>query len=164
MKIKNIIIAGVVAFVLTILASCQSDKSAIGKFLELDTDLKIEFLVEADINPDDTGLASPLFIRVYELKADKIIKKADFIDIFERDKEILGADMVDMHKLKPFRPGEGRSELLVLDERTKFVALYAEFLEFKESKYKLVIPVVTNNVFKNSATIRVTGNELKIIE
>lgn len=164
MKYKNIIIAGLAAFVLTILASCQSDKSAIGNFFDLDTDLKIEFLVEADINPDDTGLASPLFIRVYELNADKIIKKADFIDLFERDKEVLGADMVDMHKLKPFKPGESRSELFVLDKRTKFVALYAEFLAFKVSKYKLVIPVVTNNVFKNSATIRVTGNELKIIE
>jgi hypothetical protein len=38
--------------------------------------------------------------------------------------------------------------------------LYAEFLEFKDSKYKLIIPVVANNVFRNSVVIRVSGNEL----
>jgi type VI secretion system protein VasD len=164
MKFQQAIIIGIVTIVLTLVSSCQSDKSTIGGYLNLDTDLKIQFLVEADINPDETGLASPLFIRMYELKAEKIMKKADFIDIFEGDKEVLGADLVDMHKLKPFKPGESRSELFVLNKNTRFVGLYAEFLEFKESKFKLVIPVVTNNVFKNSATVNVSGNELILIE
>ena len=164
MKYQKFIFAGFIAFVLTIVTSCQSDKSTIGGYFDLDTDLKIEFRVEADINPDEAGLASPLFIRMYELKAEKIIKKADFIDIFERDMEVLGADLVDMHKLKPFKPGEDRSEQFVLNQKTKYVGLYAEFLDFKESKYKLIIPVVTNNVFKNSATIRVSGNEMELIE
>ena len=164
MKYQQIISVVFAVCALAAVVSCQSDKSTIGGYLGLDTDLKIEFLVEADINPDEMGVASPLFIRMYELKAEKIIKKADFIDIFERDKEILGADLVAMHQLKPFIPGEARSELFVLNKNTKFVGLYAEFLDFKESKYKLVIPVVTNNVFKNTATIRVTGNELIFIE
>ena len=164
MKYQNIIIAGFVVLVFTLVSSCQSDKSTIGGYFNLDTDLKIEFHVEADLNPDETGVASPLFIRMYELKSEKIIKKADFIDIFERDKEILGADLVDMHKLKPFQPGESRSELFVLGKKTKFVGLYAEFLDFKESKYKIVIPVVVNNVFKNSATISISGNKLEFIQ
>ena len=164
MKYQKFIIAGFIAFILTVVSSCQSDKSTIGGYFDLDTDLKIEFRMEADINPDETGLASPLFIRMYELKAEKIIKKSDFIDIFERDREVLGADLVDMHKLKPFKPGEDRSEQFVLNQKTKYVGLYAEFLDFKESKYKLIIPVVTNNVFKNSATIRVSGNEMELTE
>lgn len=164
MKFQQTIIIGIAAVVLTLVSSCQSDKSAIGGYFNLDTDLKIEFLVEADINPDESGIASPLFIRMYELKAEKIMEKADFIDIFERDKEVLGADLVDMHKLKHFKPGESRSELFVLNKNTKFVGLYAEFLDFKESRFKLVIPVVTNNVFKNSATVSVTGNELNLID
>jgi type VI secretion system protein VasD len=164
MKFQQAIIIGFVATILSVVSSCQSDKSTVGGFLDLDTDLKIEFLVEADINPDESGVASPLFVRMYELKAEKIMKKADFIDIFERDKEVLGADLVGMHKLKPFRPGESRSELFVLNKNTKFVGLYAEFLDFKESSFKLVIPVVTNNVFKNSATVSVTGNELNLID
>ena len=94
------------------------------------------------------------------MKAKKIINKADFIDLYERDKEVLGADLVTSRKLKRFKPGESREEHFVLDKGTKYIALYAEFLDFKESGFRLVIPVVTNNVFRNTAIINVTGNTL----
>ena len=154
--VKIIFIVGVTSY----LMACQSMNGAVGGYFGLDTDLQIDFIVDADINPDELGKASPLFIRMYELKANKMMKKADFIEIYERDKEVLGADMVAMHKLKRFKPGESRTEHFVLDKKAHYVALYAEFLEFKEAKYKLVIPVVANNVFRNSVTIRVAGNEL----
>ena len=145
---------------MAVTVACQSDKSTVGGYFGLDTDLEIQFIVESDINPDEAGLASPLFIRMYELKSNKIISKADFIDIYERDKEILGADLIVTRKLKRFKPGESRSEHFVVDKKTKFVALYAEFLDFKESKFRLVTAVVTNNVFKNFVSVRLTGNEL----
>ena len=142
------------------LISCQSMNGAVGGYFGLDTDLQIDFEIDADINPDELGKASPLFIRMYELKAKKMMKKADFIEIYERDKEVLGADMLAVHKLKHFKPGESRTEHFVLSKKTHYVALYGEFLEFKESKFKLIIPVVANNVFRNSVVIRVAGNEM----
>lgn len=142
------------------LTACQSMNSTVGGYFGLDTDLQIDFVIDADINPDEQGKASPLFIRMYELKAKKMMSKADFIEIYERDKEVLGADMVAAHKLKHFKPGESRTEHFVLGKDTHYVALYGEFLEFKDAKYKLIIPVVANNVFRNSVVIRVTGNDL----
>ncbi len=143
------------------LAGCQSDKSLVGGYFNLDTDLKMEFIVEAGINPDEQGVGSPLFLRMYQLKSSSMIDKADFIDLYEQDKKTLGADLVgEVQRLNRFKPGENRIELFVLDQKTKYVALYAEFLDFKESKFKLVIPVVTNNVFRNSAVIRISGNEI----
>lgn len=148
-----------------LLNGCQSNKSVVGGFLDLDTDLKINFLIDADINPDEQGVASPLFVRLYELKSPKQITKADFIDLYERDKTTLGADMIgDAQKLKRFKPGVNRTEHFVLDKNTQYVALYAEFLDFKDSKFKLVVPVVTNNVFRNSAVIGVSGNEMILVE
>lgn len=149
-----------IAALLTALTACQSMNATVGGYLNLDTDLKIEFKVDADINPDELGKASPLFIRMYELASNKMMKKADFIEIYERDKEVLGADMITVHKLKRIKPGESRTEHFVLDKKTNYVALYAEFLEFKDSKFKLIIPVVANNVIRNSVVIRVSGNEL----
>jgi type VI secretion system protein VasD len=142
------------------LSACQSMNGAVGGYFGLDTDLQIDFQVDADINPDELGKASPLFIRMYELQAKKMMKKADFIEIYERDKEVLGADLVTSHKLKHFKPGKSRVEHFVLSPKTRYVALYGEFLEFKDSKFKLIIPVVANNVFRNSVIIRVSGNEL----
>jgi len=152
-----------ISFLFTLLGSltaCQSMNAAVGGYLGLDTDLEIQFIVDADINPDELDKASPLFIRMYELKTKKMMKKADFIEIYERDKDVLGADLINSHKLKRFKPGENRTEHFVLDGKTHYVALYAEFLEFKDSKYKLIIPVVANNVVRNTVIIRVSGNKL----
>lgn len=146
-----------------VLSSCTSLNSAIGSYFGMDTDLQVDFVVDSDINPDESGKASPLFIRMYELKAPKSMKQADFIDIYERDKELLGEDLVAVHKLKRFKPGESRTEHYVLDKNANYVAYYAEFLNFKDSKYKVIVPVVANNVFQSKATVRVSKNEIIVL-
>lgn len=143
-----------------LLSACQSINSSVGGFFNLDTDINIEFYVDANINPNESGRPSPLFIRMYELKSNKMLKNAHFLDIFENDKEALGADLVVKYKLKLIQPGENRIDQFVLEPETNFIGLYAEFLNFKTAKYKLIIPVVVNNVFRNSVAIRVSGNEL----
>lgn len=160
MKLYQVYNLALIAIIVGVVTSCQAVNSSLGGYLDLDTDIQIDFMVDADINPDELGKASPLFIRMYELSSNKMIKKADFIEIYERDEEVLGADMIAVHKLKRLKPGDDRSEHFVLDKKTNYVALYAEFLEFKESKFKLIIPVVANNVFRDSVVIRVSGNEL----
>ncbi|MCP4430341.1 MAG: type VI secretion system lipoprotein TssJ [Gammaproteobacteria bacterium] len=144
------------------LCSCASgNKSVVGGYLGLDTDVSIEFVVDADSNPDELGIGSPLFVRMYELKNSKMMQKADFIDLYEQDIKTIGADLVgEVHRLKRLKPGENRVEKFVLDKKTQYIALYAEFLEFKDSKYKLIIPVVSNNVFINTAVIRISGNQM----
>lgn len=146
----------------TVLASCTSLNGAVGSYFGMDTDLQVDFVVDADINPDESGKASPLFVRMYELKAPKMMSRADFIDIYERDKESLGEDMVTVHKLRRFKPGESRTEHYVLDKSANYVAFYAEFLEFKDAKYKVIVPVVANNVFQSVATVHISKNEILV--
>lgn len=165
MKLKKLINLNFIILAGLILFGCASNKSVVGGYLDLDTDISIEFIVDADSNPDELGVGSPLFVRMYELKNSKMMQKADFIDLYEQDKKAIGADLIgEVHKLKRLKPGENRTELFVLDPKTQYIALYAEFLNFKDSKFKLVIPVVTNNVFKNTAVIRITGNEMLLNE
>ena len=152
------------ALLTSLLLACSAKKSTVGGYFELDTDLTIEFIVEADINPDDLDTASPLFLRLYELNATKMMKKADFLDIYEQDKKALGPEMVAVYRLKRFKPGESRSEKFVLKQGVSHVALFAEFNNFQNSKFKLIVPVVQNNVFRNSATIRVTGNQIMLLQ
>jgi len=159
-SIQTLKIASLAVLLAGLLAGCQSMNGAVGGYFGLDTDLQINFIIDADINPDELGKASPLFIRMYELQSKKMMKKADFIELYERSKEVLGADLMAMHKLRHFKPGETRTENFVLSPKTRYVALYGEFLEYKDAKYKLIIPVVANNVFRNSVKIRVSGNEL----
>ncbi len=160
----NTIFRLTIILAIALLTGCQTINGQVGSYFGMDTDLQIDFIVDADINPDELGKASPLFIRMYELKTEKMMEKSGFIDLYERDKEILGADMVAKHELKRFKPGENRTENFVLEKTANQVALFAEFLEFKDSKFKLIFPVVANNVFRNKVTIKVSGNELILLD
>lgn len=146
------------------LVACASgNKSVVGGYLGLDTDVSVEFIVDADGNPDEQGLGSPLFVRMYELKNSTMMTKADFIDLYENDKKTIGTDLVgEVHRFKRLTPGENRIEKFVLSEETQYIALYAEFLDFRDSMFKLIIPVVTNNVFINSAVVRISGNQMML--
>ena len=144
--------------------ACTAMNSGVGGILGLDTDLKIAFVADADINPDEKKKPSPLYIRMYELKSPKMFNKADFISLYERDVEILGADLIGVQKLKPLKPGDVRDDFLVLDSKTTHVALYAEFFQYKDAVYRVIIPVAANNVVNSSAKVRISGNTLKVID
>ncbi len=140
---------------------CQT----VGKTLNLDTDLKISFMVEKDVNLDDAGKASPVYIRIYELKSENAFSGAGFIDIFEQDKEVLGADFIAVRRLNaPLAPGETRNEHYVLGQDTRFVGIYAEFLDFKGATYKAVIPINSHNIMKDKAVIKLSKNTLQVVK
>lgn len=143
-----------------LLSACSSINSSVGGFFNMDTDLEIKFKVDADINPDDDRKPSPLFVRMYQLKSTKMFSRANFIDLYEKDKEVLGADMISSQKLRRIKPGESRSERFVLNKETRHIGLYAEFLQFKKSSFKLLIPVVPTNVIGTSEDVLIAGNKL----
>ena len=86
--------------------------------------------------------------------------RANFIDLYEKDKEVLGADMISKQVLRRIKPGESRNENFVLDKNTNFIGLYAEFLQYKKSSFKLLIPVVPTNVIGTTEKVLVSGNKL----
>lgn len=160
----RIVQAVFIAGILLVESACTAINTGVGGYLGLDTDLKLSFTADADINPDDNKKPSPLYIRLYELKSTKMFNKADFISLYERDSEIIGADLIGVQKLKPLKPGDKRDDFLVLDDKTAYVALYAEFLQYKDAIYRVVIPIAANNVVSSSAKIRISSNTLKIID
>lgn len=154
---------GVVVLTL-LLAGCSSSKSRVGGVLNLDTDLKLQFDVDGNINPDENRRPSPLFVRMYQLKSPTAFNKADFIDLYERDEEMIGGDLVKKQTLRPLAPGEIREERFVLQPGTTHVALYAEFSQYRDSKYKVVFAVTENNVFRNAATVKISGTNISLVK
>lgn len=156
--------AMLLTFLLVMVAGCSSSKSRVGGVFNLDTDLKLTFQVSSDINPDDNNRPSPVFVRFYQLKSTTAFDKADFIDIYERDKEIFGGDIVNKQTLKPLVPGETRTERLVLEPGTRAIAIYAEFSQYAGSTYKVVFPITENNVIRNTETVQISGRVLSVVK
>jgi type VI secretion system protein VasD len=118
--------------------------------------------LNTNINPDDSKRPAPLFVRLYELKSDKQFSNANFIDLYERDKEVLGADMIAKQRLKRIAPGETRKDEYVLDTQTRYVGLFAEFSQYKDASFKIIIPVASTNVIASSAIVSVSGNRISV--
>ena len=152
------------AFLVFALGACSSSKSRVGGVLNLDTDLKLTLKVGSDINPDDNNRPSPVFVRFYQLKSTTAFDKADFIDIYERDKEIFGGDIINKQTLKPLVPGETRTERLVLEPGTRAIAIYAEFSQYAGSTYKVTFPVTENNVIRNAEIVQISGRTLSLVK
>jgi len=160
MKVSLIMKTTLLAVSFFFLSACSSINSSVGGFFNMDTDLEIKFKVDADVNPDEDKKPSPLFVRMYQLKSTKMFSRANFIDLYEKDKDVLGADMISKQKLRRIKPGESRVENFVLNKETRYIGLYAEFLKFKKSSYKLLIPVVPTNVVGTSEEVLISGNRL----
>lgn len=142
------------------LLSCTKVNSGVVGMFNLDTDLKLILLAGKDINPDEKHSPSPLFIRLYELSSDQAFNRADFLELYEKDDALLGKDLIAKRELNRLVPGETQEDGFVLDANTRYVGLFAEFYEYKNSKYKLVFPVTPKNVVKNTVRIEVTSNQM----
>jgi len=160
MKHYKILVVRASLFLLLFLTACSTVNTKLGGLLNLDTDLDLKFSADKNINPDDNNIPSPLYIRMYELKSDKKFKRADFIDLYERDKQVLGDEMIAKQRLKRIIPGEQREKDYVLDPQTHYVGLFAEFQKYKNSTFKVVIPVDPTNVVASSSAVHVSGNTL----
>lgn len=156
MFIRNLLL-----IILTVgLAGCTKVNSGVVGMFNLDTDLKLILIAGKDINPDEKRSPSPLYIRLYELTSEHAFNKADFMALYEKDEALLGKDMLAKRELNRLVPGETLQEAFVVDPKTRYVALFAEFYEFKNAKYKIIFPVTSKNVVKNTVRIEVTGNNM----
>ena len=152
------------AAVILTLASCTSVNTKVGGLLDLDTDLQLSFVVDKSLNPDDSKVSSPVIVRMYELKSTKAFENANFIDLYERDSEVLGKTMITEQALKPIQPNEGRTAKFVLSKGTKYIGLYAEFLQYEDAKYKVIIPVAETNVVSSTAKVQLTENKMIVLK
>lgn len=149
---------------LVLVSACSSSKSRVGSALDLDTNLRVNFIVDGNINPDENKRPSPVYVRLYELKSPTIFQKADFIDLYERDTSILGGDFVNKQVLKPLSPGVNRTDNLVLKNGTTNVGLYVEFSQYRGVNYKVIVPVVEHSLTKNEVTVKISGTDISIVK
>lgn len=146
--------------VIVMITGCETVNHQLGGFLKLDTDLKLEIYADKYINPDEQDQSSPVFIRFYELTSAKVFEKTDFIDLFERDEEMLGDTFVTKQMLKRIVPSTARVERFVLSKDTRYIALFAEFYRYKGAKAAIFFPVTSSNVVRNSIRINVSDNTI----
>jgi len=103
------------------------------------------------LNPDARQRPSPLVIRVYELSGKAQFDSADFVSLYERDKQALGPTLVSQEEFV-LRPDELRSWNKKLAPETKFVGVVAAYREIEKAAWRTAYAIQPNA--PNNLTIR----------
>lgn len=154
----------IICLMLMVVASsgCSRLHTKTGSMFGLDTDVKITFDVADEINPDEKHTPSPLYIRFYELSADQRFSQADFLDLYQNDEQLLGDDLLARRELSALTPGGSREERFVVSPETRYVALFAEFYQYRNTRYKVIFPVTPHNIVRNSIRVQIQNTKMQI--
>jgi len=109
------------------------------------------------VNPDARKRASPLVVRVYELKSAAAFEAADFVSLFERDQLTLAAEMAAREEFV-LRPGETKPWEKSVAPDVKFIGVMAAFRDIERARWKTIVPI--KPTVKNVITIQ--ANEISV--
>lgn len=128
-----------VALVLALLAGCASAPPPPPKPTVISATLD----ATAGVNPDAKGRASPIVVRVFELKSVAAFNNADFFSLWDRERETLSAEMVGRDEFQ-LRPGEQKKFERTLQPDTRYVAVIAAFRDLERSNWRSSTAIVLN--------------------
>jgi len=80
----------------------------------------------ARLNPDDTGQSLPTVVRIYQLKSASRAESAQFEDLYRRDKEVLGDDLLQVDEVV-LSPGETVRKTVAGDKGARAVMVVGVF-------------------------------------
>ena len=94
--------------------------------------------IKADktLNPSASNKANPVIVRMYQLTDTQSFEQTPFIDLYEKDSQILGANLISKQILPVVVPNSDTSKVININKSTQYVAVLVEFVNFKDSETK----------------------------
>ena len=105
----------------------------------------------ASANPDARKRASPLVVRIYELKSSAAFEAADFLSLYERDQATLAAEMGAREEFT-LRPGDSKPWEKPAGADVRYIGVLAAYRDIEHARWKAIVPVKANA--RNAVTIR----------
>ncbi len=124
---------------------------------------RIEATIQAaeDINPDYDGQASPLVVRLYELKSPTAFNNAAFFTLYDGDLAELGADLQNREEIE-LKPGQAVEVVRDLKPETRFIGIMAAYRDIDNATWRAVRSIEENETAE--LTIAVQRLDVSIAE
>lgn len=116
---------------------------------------KAVIAASADVNPDSDGRASPVVVRVYQLRGDAEFNGADFFALYDMEKETLGQSLI-LRDERTLFPGQQVELKLALSAEARFLAVAAAYRDIRASRWRTVVGVPEKSLLKLLAKRRVS--------
>ena len=119
-----------------VITGCGATKGVVDKaFGDDPPKVVIRIKTDSDVNPDRTGRASPIVLRIYELKSDDIFNNADFFALYEEDATIRGDDMNAREEME-IPPDELIEIEKELDMEVRHIGVMAAYRELDNAVWR----------------------------
>jgi type VI secretion system protein VasD len=89
----------------------------------------------ADANPAADGRASPIVLRIYQLKEDAKFNNATFFALFDSDQQTLGSDLLAREEVE-LNPGEQRQVEFEVAGEAKYVGVMAAYRDIRNAQWR----------------------------
>lgn len=100
-------------------------------------DAKARITASADVNPNSEGRASPIHVRIFQLKEDGAFQGADFWALMDKEQETLAASLVQRLEFD-LAPGESRDFPLKIAPDARVLAVMAEYNDYRNAQWRVV--------------------------
>jgi type VI secretion system protein VasD len=124
---------------LLLLAACALILAACASKPPKPVQAQARLTATANANPDAEGRASPIVVRVFQLRNDGEFAAADFFSLYEKEKQTLASTLISRDEYV-LEPGESRAIELPLDPQAHVVAALAAFRDIRASRWRALSP------------------------
>lgn len=122
-----------------LVALCTAGMSAIGQEAKEATKLLLHIEATAQSNPDASGRASPVKVRIYELKDSAGFAEADYFSLSNGDKSVLSSDLLGRDEFI-LRPGESRKLERKSNPKTQAIGVLVGYYDLN-STWRVIHPL-----------------------
>lgn len=160
MKVHNLWRAIAVSVMAFGLGGCLADAagSVAGKLIEKafepsPTRIEAKIQADPDINPDYDGQASPLVVRLYELKSATAFNNAGFFTLYDADMAELGADLQNREEIE-LQPGQAMEVNRELKPETRYIGIMAAYRDIDNATWRAIQEVEANETAELTIAVR----------
>ncbi len=125
--------------------------------------LDATFTTSSKLNQSASGHASPLKVRIYELKSFRTFKKADFFSLYEDDKATLGADLLEQDELQ-FKPNKARRYRRKLQPDTRYIGIMAAYRDIDNARWRAILKIKPLETRRIVVLLEAKGIRVKNLE
>lgn len=130
-------------------------------FEEGPTEIEAIMSASDDVNPDADGEASPLVVRMYELKSATSFNNATFFSLYDSDIAELGEDMKGKEEFE-LQPGQKLELERELKPEVRYVGFLASYRDLDNASWRAVVEVPEGE--STDMTIAFQRLAIKVVE
>lgn len=123
------------------------------------TRIVLKFEAAGDINPNAEGRASPLVLRIYQLKSYSIFEDADFFTLYEKDNQVMGSELVGKEEIL-MKPNQNRTVFYETSDDTRTIGVLGAFRDYENAQWKVAAGIQPHKT--NVVNIYISGTKLNI--